>query len=80
MAAARLRMMETGGAVVLTHDPAEAASGADAVYADVWTSMGDESQKVTRKAAFAGFTVDAQLMQRASPSSHLPSLPAGAPW
>src|SRR5512141_3124143 len=46
----------TGGAIVLTNDPMEAVRGADAVYTDVWTSMGKESEQATRKATFAGFT------------------------
>jgi ornithine carbamoyltransferase len=40
--------------------------GAEAVYADVWTSMGKEAEQSARKAAFAGFTVDSRLMKRAS--------------
>jgi ornithine carbamoyltransferase len=60
-----------------THDPAEAAFGAEAVYADVWTSMGREAQQAARKPAFAGFTVDARLMGRASAAAiFLHCLPA----
>ena len=63
---ARHRADLTGGRILFTNDPAEAASGVDAVYADVWTSMGHEAEAERRAAAFAGFTVDARLMQRAS--------------
>jgi ornithine carbamoyltransferase len=66
LAAARVRAAETGGSIVLTHDPAEAADGAEALYADVWTSMGHEAEAEARRAAFAGFRVDGALMARAS--------------
>ncbi len=66
VAEARRRALTTGGSIVLTHDPTEAAFGAEAVYADVWTSMGREAEQAERKAAFAGFTVDSRLMRRAS--------------
>ena len=51
----------------LTHDPAEAVDGADAVYTDVWASMGQEDEVARRRADFAGFTVDEALMTRAKP-------------
>jgi ornithine carbamoyltransferase len=41
---ARKQAHVTGGSIVLSHDPAEAVSGAEAVYADVWTSMGKEGE------------------------------------
>jgi ornithine carbamoyltransferase len=66
VAGARKQAMVTGGSIVLTHDPAEAVFGAEAVYADVWTSMGTEAERGSRTAAFAGFTVDAKLMEHAS--------------
>ena len=77
VAAARQRGLATGGSIILTHDPAEAALGAEAVYSDVWTSMGREAEQAARKAAFAGFTVDARLMERASAAAiFLHCLPA----
>jgi ornithine carbamoyltransferase len=61
----------------LTHDPAEAVDGADAVYTDVWASMGQEDEVARRRADFAGFTVDEQLMARAKPHAlFLHCLPA----
>jgi ornithine carbamoyltransferase len=67
----------TGGSIRLTNDPAEAVSGVEAVYADVWTSMGRETEAAERKAAFAGYTVDANLMARASKTAiFLHCLPA----
>jgi ornithine carbamoyltransferase len=75
--AARRAALDTGGAIILTHDPAEAAFGAEAVYTDVWTSMGKETEDAARHAAFAGFRVDAELMGRASRSAiYLHCLPA----
>jgi ornithine carbamoyltransferase len=58
---------ETGGKLMLTNDPKEAAEGADAVYTDVWVSMGQESDAATRKEAFKGFCVDDELMKVAKP-------------
>jgi len=54
-----------GGVVELTSDPHEAARGADAVYTDVWTSMGLEEETALRKVAFEGYTVDEDLMATA---------------
>jgi ornithine carbamoyltransferase len=53
----------TGATITLTDDPREAVDGADAVYADVWTSMGQEAEREERLAAFAGYAVDADLMR-----------------
>jgi ornithine carbamoyltransferase len=62
---------------LLTHDPAEAVDGADAVYTDVWTSMGQETEAVDRRRDFSGFTVDDALMARARPDAvFLHCLPA----
>ena len=47
-------------------DPAEAVAGADVVYTDVWASMGQEAETKARRSAFAGYTVDPDLMQRAN--------------
>ena len=46
--------------------PAEAVSGADVVYTDVWTSMGQEQEAEKRREDFAGFRVDNTLMAQAS--------------
>jgi ornithine carbamoyltransferase len=56
---------ETGFEVTLTNDPEEAAAGADAVYTDVWASMGQESEKEKRSEIFAAFQVTSRLMSRA---------------
>jgi ornithine carbamoyltransferase len=63
------RIRALGGAGLVTEDPAEAAAGADAVYTDVWTSMGQEEESGARLQAFAGFTVDEALMKQAAPEA-----------
>ncbi len=59
------------GAASVTHGhrPAEAVSGADAVHADTWVSMGQEQDAAQRKQAFEGFTVDGDLMALAGPEA-----------
>jgi len=57
------------GDVKTTGDPLEAADGADVVYTDVWASMGQEGEASQRREAFAGFTVDANMMARAKPDA-----------
>jgi ornithine carbamoyltransferase len=54
-----------GGELEMTNDPAEAATGADVVYTDVWTSMGQEEESELRRRAFAGFVVDDELIAKA---------------
>jgi ornithine carbamoyltransferase len=52
--------------VALTHDPREAARGADVLYTDVWTSMGQEEEREARLRAFAGYQVNEELVHEAS--------------
>jgi ornithine carbamoyltransferase len=56
---------EAGGTVELTHDPREAAKGADVLYTDVWTSMGQEEEKERRLKDLAGFGIDESLVRLA---------------
>jgi ornithine carbamoyltransferase len=66
-----------GGSVLVTTDAAAAVAGADAVATDTWISMGQEDEKEARVKAFAGYTVDAQLMAHAkSDAIFLHCLPA----
>ena len=51
-----------GGSIQLSDGPARAAKGAAALYTDVWTSMGQEEEMAARRAAFAGYTIDEQLV------------------
>ena len=56
----------SGGAdAAVTHDPAEAVSGADAIYTDVWASMGQEAEAGDRRQSFAPFQVNGELVSRA---------------
>ncbi len=58
-----------GGDLLVTSDPEEAVAGVDAVYTDVWTSMGQEDAAAQRLAAFAGFQVDEALLAAADPDA-----------
>jgi ornithine carbamoyltransferase len=55
----------SGGKIVIGRDPREIVPGSDALYADVWVSMGQEEQSHARFAAFAGYCVDAALLELA---------------
>jgi ornithine carbamoyltransferase len=56
---------ETGFALTLTNSADEAVKGADAVYTDVWASMGQEAEKEARARIFAPYQVNARLMAQA---------------
>jgi ornithine carbamoyltransferase len=58
-----------GGHVEQTDDPALAVKDAAALYTDVWTSMGQEEERAARLAAFAGFTIDEDLLAQAPPAA-----------
>ncbi len=60
------RFEAAGADVACLDDPGEAVRGADAVYTDVWTSMGQESEAAQRRRDFAGFTVTSGLMDAAA--------------
>jgi argininosuccinate lyase/ornithine carbamoyltransferase len=55
-----------GGDVTLTDDPYAAAAGAQVLYTDVWTSMGEEDERELRLRDFAGFELDADLLAAAA--------------
>jgi ornithine carbamoyltransferase len=61
------RARNLGGSIELVLDPHEAVKGVDAVYTDVWTSMGDEAEADVRREAFAAWQVDAALLADAGP-------------
>jgi ornithine carbamoyltransferase len=54
--------LEEGHGAKLTDDPRAAAEGADAIYTDVWVSMGDEEEAERRRRDLAPFRVDADLL------------------
>ncbi len=58
-----------GGSVDHGTDPIEAVRGADVVYTDVWTSMGQEQEYERRRRAFAGYQLNAQLLRHAKPDA-----------
>ena len=57
---------ESGGAVSVTDEAADGERGAQVVYTDVWTSMGQEEEAENRRRTFAPFQVNAGLMSAAS--------------
>jgi ornithine carbamoyltransferase len=63
------RAAALGGVVEATDRPDRAVAGADAVYTDVWVSMGQEDETTERKRAFSGFSVTEALLEGASPSA-----------
>jgi ornithine carbamoyltransferase len=56
-----------GAEIRLFSDPHEAVADADAIYTDVWTSMGQERESVKRRRVFAEFQVNTALMAQAAP-------------
>lgn len=56
---------ETGATITVTENPVEAVSQADVVYADVWTSMGQEEENEQRLNDFNGYQVNAALVHHA---------------
>ena len=61
--------VELGDHVKFFKDPHEACSGADLVTTDVWTSMGYEAENEARRAAFANWCVDSEMMALAKPDA-----------
>jgi len=59
----------TGASIRITSDPREAVNGVDAVYTDVWASMGQESEAAERRRIFAPYQVNDALMSEARPGA-----------
>jgi ornithine carbamoyltransferase len=66
----------TGGRIELTRDPVAAVRGADAVYTDVWASMGEEHEAAERRAIFEPYRVTSTLLASAHGAIVLHCLPA----
>jgi len=60
-------LQESGGSLTLFNDPEKAVEGADAIYTDVWVSMGHETEEEKRNKDFAGYIVDEKLLESAKP-------------
>lgn len=60
------RVAALGGSLVRTEDPGEAVKGADAVYTDVWVSMGEEGSAAVKRDALTRFGVTQALMDAAA--------------
>jgi ornithine carbamoyltransferase len=58
-----------GAAIQAFADPNEAVAGVDAIYTDVWASMGEENETDKRRAIFAPYQVNPELMSRAAPGA-----------
>ncbi|MBC7237252.1 MAG: ornithine carbamoyltransferase [Chloroflexi bacterium] len=56
---------ETGALIYITHDPREAVRGADVIYTDTWTSMGQEAEAAQRRQIFPPYQVNAELVSLA---------------
>jgi len=69
VAEARLAAKETKGRIELLTDPAEAVAAAQAVYTDVWASMGQEQEAAERERVFLGYQVNEALMAQALPDA-----------
>jgi ornithine carbamoyltransferase len=81
VAEARRAAKETKAKIELFHSAAEAVTGAQAVYTDVWASMGQEEETELRAKIFAPFQVNKALMKLAAPDSvFLHCLPAHRGW
>ncbi|UII56994.1 ornithine carbamoyltransferase [Cytobacillus spongiae] len=63
---AQLLAAKSGGRVMLHHDPFEAVKGADVIYTDVWTSMGQEQENEKRLMDFVNYQVNTTLLKEAS--------------
>jgi ornithine carbamoyltransferase len=74
---AQERGRETGGSCVVTNDPWQAVAGADAIYTDVWASMGQEGEAEKRRGIFLPYQVNRKLFAAAKPDAvFLHCLPA----
>lgn len=66
---AKKRAKEGGGSITAHSNPINAAKGAHALYTDVWTSMGFESEEADREKAFEGYQLNEELYSYAAPNA-----------
>jgi ornithine carbamoyltransferase len=77
VAAAEALAARAGSKIAFTTSPEDAARGADALYTDVWVSMGDEGERAARERAFSGYQINDTLLAVAKPDAFvLHDLPA----
>ena len=62
-----LEFANASGSFFMTDKPLEAAAGADVIFTDVWTSMGQEAERAAREKAFAGYQINDEVMAAANP-------------
>lgn len=67
--AAKKRAKEGGGAIVAHSSPTAAVKGVNAIYTDVWTSMGFEAEEADREKAFEGYQLNEELYALAAPNA-----------
>src|SRR3954454_23998506 len=67
--AARRAAVQAGGTVELVHNAENAAKGADVLYTDVWTSMGQEAEAERRRRDLGAFRIDEALVAHARPGA-----------
>lgn len=60
---------QQGAKLIMTHDPHEAADGADVLSTDVWASMGHEAEQKKREKDFTGFQINRELVKSADPKA-----------
>ncbi|HZD93035.1 MAG TPA: ornithine carbamoyltransferase [Candidatus Sulfotelmatobacter sp.] len=70
IASAKRIARETGAIIEITHDPVKAVTGTNAIYTDVWASMGQESEAAERANVFAPYQVNDELFSHAAPNAH----------
>lgn len=69
MAQAQQMAAATGGSISWTSDPREAVRGADVLYTDTWTSMGQETEAAVRRQVFPPYQINAALLALAGPQA-----------
>jgi len=69
--AGRKFSQESGGSIQIQRDPAAAAAGAQFLYTDVWTSMGQEGESERRRTELSPYQINASILNTAEPGAKL---------